>query len=138
MPTVAGLPRKTHSCFEHRLFWIILSRLQFTVFLPFVIHATVNSFGCLGQRFIQFVPSARIKSISSAMPHSTPMQTMELRRSSWASVPNGGGNCRSGLIEMKHHCRVFPRSAPRVISEQNLILTHIHPDLRSFRRTRGA
>ena len=34
--------------------------------------------------------------------------------------------------------RVFPRSAPRVISAQNLILTHRHPDFRAFGRTRGA
>ena len=89
--------------------WIILSRLQFTVFLPFVIHATVNSFGCLGQQYIQCVTAERMKSISNAKPHSMPkavkcelytIQTMELRRSSWASTPNGGGNCRSGLIKI--------------------------------------
>ena len=34
--------------------------------------------------------------------------------------------------------RVFPRSAPRGISAQNLILTHRHPDFRAFGRTRCA
>ena len=36
------------------------------------------------------------------------------------------------------YSRVFPRSAPRGISAQNLILTHRHPDFRAFGRTRGA
>ena len=34
--------------------------------------------------------------------------------------------------------RVFPRSAPRVISAHNLILTHRHPDFRAVGRTRSA
>ena len=34
--------------------------------------------------------------------------------------------------------RVFPRSAPRVISAHNLILTHKHPDFRALGRTWGA
>ena len=88
--------------------WIILSRLQFTVVLPFVIHATVNSSGCLEQQYIQFVPSERMKSISSAIPHYMPkavkcelytMQTMELRRSSWVSTPNGAESAEVGLLK---------------------------------------
>ena len=34
--------------------------------------------------------------------------------------------------------RDFPRSATRVISAQNLILTRKHSDFRAFGRTRGA
>ena len=42
-------------------------------------------------------------------------------------------------MEDENDCtRVFPRSAPRVISAQNLILTHSHPDFRAFGRTGGA
>ena len=33
---------------------------------------------------------------------------------------------------MYNHPRVFPRSAPRVISAENLILTHNHPDFRAL------
>ena len=33
------------------------------LFFPFLSHATVNFFGCLGQKYIQFVPSERMKSI---------------------------------------------------------------------------
>ena len=41
-------------------------------------------------------------------------------------------------LSLSSHCRVFPRSAPRVISAHNLILTHKHPDFRALGRTWGA
>ena len=40
--------------------------------------------------------------------------------------------------KLKVDSRVFPRSAPCVISAQNLILTHNHPDFRALGRTGGA
>ncbi len=44
----------------------------------------------------------------------------------------------SAFNKFSENIRVYPRSAPRVISAQNLILTHINPDFRAFGRTRGA
>ena len=41
-------------------------------------------------------------------------------------------------VVIKLQYRVFPRSAPRVISAQHLILTHNHPDFWAFGRTGGA
>ena len=46
------------------------------------------------------------------------------------------GMFSSGDRKLKR--RDFPRSVPRVISAQNLILTLKHSDFRAFGRTRGA
>ena len=48
------------------------------------------------------------------------------------------GNSTPTKSRRKYPFRVFPRSAPRVISAQNLILTHNHPAFRALGRTRGA
>ena len=63
--------------------------------------------GCLWRQYIQFVPSERMRFISSSVPHSMPkavkcelytMQTMELRRSSLPKqLPHIGHFCACSL-----------------------------------------